>query len=68
MSNIYLKVIIEKKKTDVLKTSIFQVLKNSSPGQFLGSQPMQISLIFKTCRDLKIRVLEAKVYVAFLLF
>ena len=68
MSNIYLKVIIEK-KTDVLKTSIFQVLKNSSPGQFLGSQPMQISLIFKTsCRDLKIRVLEAKVYVAFLLF
>ena len=47
----------------------FVSLKSSSPGQFLGSSNLQISLNFQTsCCNLKIRVLGAKLYVAFLLF
>ena len=66
MSNIYLKVSIEKnwssQNFDVLS------LKNLPPSKFFGElQLMQISLNFKTsCCNLKIRGLGAKLCVAFL--
>ena len=54
MSNIYLKVTIE-------KSLDFLNLENLSPSQFLGSSNSQISLNFKTfCCNLKIRGLGAK--------
>ena len=68
LSNISLKVTIEKKwrnqKFDLLS------LKNSSPGQFLGD--FQLTQMFlnsqSSCCNLQIRVLGAKLCVAFLLF
>ena len=67
MSNIYLKVTIEKNWRS--RNFDFVSLKNVSPGQFLGAQLTQISLNFQTsCCHLKIRGLGAKLGVAFLLF
>ena len=68
LSNISLKVTIEKKwrnqKFDLLS------LKNSSPGQILGD--FQLTQMFlnsqSSCCNLQIRVLGAKLCVAFLLF
>ena len=57
MSNIYLKVIIEKEWRT--QNFDFLSLESSSQGQFLGSS---------NSRNLKIRDLRAKLYVAFLLF
>ena len=68
MTNIYLKVTVEKiwlsQNFDLLS------LKHLSPGQFLVSSNFtQISLDFKTsCCSLKIKRLGAKLYVAFQLF
>ena len=65
ISNIYLK--LQLKKTDALKTSIFLSLKNLPPGQFLGSS--NSCRYLNSCRyyNSKIRGLEAKLCVAFLL-
>ena len=68
MSNIYFKVIIEKK----LGTHNFDFLslESLSSGQFLGSSNLtQISLSFQTsCCYLKVRRLGEKLCVGFLLF
>ena len=63
MSNIYLKVTIEKKWCS--QSFDFKSLKSSFPGQVLGSSNSQISLNFKNSST---RGLRAKLYVAFLLF
>ena len=65
ISNIYLK--LQLKKTDALKTSIFLSLKNLSPGQFLGSSNSCRYLNSYRYYNSKIRGLEAKLCVAFLL-
>ena len=65
MSNIYLKVT---RKTDVLKLRFFKFKKFITMSVFGELQLTQISLNFKTsCWNLKIRVLGAKLCVAFLL-
>ena len=67
MSNIYLKVTIE--KNGLSPNVDFLSLKNLSPGQFLELQLTKISSNFKTSScNLKIRGLEAKLYVGYLLF
>ena len=68
MSNIYFKATIAKNLRS--QNFDFLSLKNSSPGQFLGSfQLKQILLNFKTSYyNLKIRGHRSKVCVAFLLF
>ena len=60
---IYLKVTIEKNRRS--QNFDFLSLKNSSPGQLLGSFNSHISLIFKPCCNLKIRDLGAKLCVWF---
>ena len=66
MSNIYLKAAIEKNGRS--QNFDFLCLKKLSPDQFL-LQLTQILLNFKTfCCCLKIKVLRAKLRVAFLLF
>ena len=68
MINIYLKVTIEKKPT-FLKLRLSKSKKFISRSVFGEFQLTQILLNFKTpCRNLKIRGLEAKLCVAFLLF
>ena len=68
MSNIYLKVTIEEKNWR-FQNFDFLGLKNLPPGQFRELQLAKISLNFKTsCWNLKIRRLETKLCVAFLLF
>ena len=67
MSNIYLKVAVEKK----WRTQNFDLLslKGSSPCQFLGGSNSHGSLNFQTCcYNLKIRGLEAKLSMDSLLF
>ena len=67
MSNIYLKVNIEKNWCS--QNFDFLNLKNLSPGHFSGAQLTQISLNFQTfCSNLKIIGLRAKTCVAFQLF
>ena len=67
MSNIDLKVTIE--KPDVLKIRFSTFKKLVTRSVFGELQLMQISLNFKTsCCNLKIRDLEAKLCVAFRLF
>ena len=63
---IYLKVTIEKNRRS--QNFDFLSLKNSSPGQLLGSFNSHISLIFKPCCNLKIRDLGAKLCVWFFYF
>ena len=67
MSNIFLKVSVEKK----WQTQNFSImdLKSLSLGQFLRAQLTQISFNLKFfCCNLKIRGLGTKLYVAFLLY
>ena len=67
MSKIYLKITIQKNRRS--QNFDFQSLKNLSPGHFWELQLTQIWLNFKTsCCNLKIKGLEAKQCVAFLLF
>ena len=58
-----------RRKTDLLKISIFKVKKICHRVSFGKLQLMKISLNFKTfCGNLKIRGLAAKLCVAFILF
>ena len=66
MSSIYLKVTI--KKTDVLKPRFSQFKKFVSRSVFGELQVTQISFNFKNSCKFKIRGLDAKLDVAFLLF
>ena len=68
MSNLYLKVTVEEENWR-FQNFDFLGLKNLSPCQFWGAPTQEVSLNFKTsCWNLKIRGLEVKLCVAFILF